>query len=74
METTCQQTELEILSDAFAALEAVTRRQYAILELLARIVPAVLLAAMSDTDKLAMPLLVERAMWYYETSDVQRRA
>jgi len=64
----CQQTEtIEILTAAFAALESVDRRQYALLTRLADSAPAALLAAMTIDDRLIMPLLVQRAQ------DVQRR-
>jgi hypothetical protein len=61
METTCQQTPFEILSAAFAALESVTRRQYALLVRLADSAPDVLLAAMTIDDRTIMPLLAQRA-------------
>jgi len=68
METTCQQTELEMLIQRQDALESVLRRQSALLERLACLAPGALLAAMTDADRVAMPLLVQRAQ------DSQRRA
>jgi len=69
---TCQkQTEFDILSAAaFAALESVTKRQYALLTRLADAAPAVLLAAMNEIDRAVMVELVRRAT----QADVQSQA
>jgi len=62
MTEACQQTtDMEILSAAFAALESVDRRQYALLTRLADSAPAALLAAMNELDREIMPLLAQRA-------------
>jgi len=70
METNCQQTEtIETLSAAaFAALESVTKRQYALLTRLADAAPDVLLAAMTIDDRAVMVELTRRATLAAETS------
>ena len=69
----------QILPDVtatFAALESVTRRQYAILWRLAESAPDAMLAAMDDADRAAMPELAGQA-WNVAAltaADVLRRA
>ena len=64
MKANRQQTEtltLNRLAAAFDALDAITRRQYHLLNRLADSVPEAVLAVMDETDREFMPVLAQRA-------------